>query len=246
MSRGLPPADRLIRTVAATWPPAAACRSGPWMIRDGAGGGKRVCAATAEDRFDISDLPAAEAAMRNLGQSPLFMIRPGEERLDAILAGRGYTLVDPVNIHVAPLATMTEQYLQPVTTYCVWEPLAIMLDIWSGGGIGPERIAVMHRAPAPRTAILGRTENHPAAVAFAAMNDGVAMVHALEVMHRHRLRGLGRTIITQAAHWALAQGGSHIAAVCTRDNKAANALYSSLGMTVVGTYHYRQNRKGPQ
>ena len=32
----------------ATWPAAAMHRAGPWMLRNGAGGGKRVSAATAE------------------------------------------------------------------------------------------------------------------------------------------------------------------------------------------------------
>ena len=41
---------------------------GPWAIRDGAGGGKRVSAATAEGDWHDADLDLAEAAMAALGQ----------------------------------------------------------------------------------------------------------------------------------------------------------------------------------
>jgi N-acetylglutamate synthase len=40
----------------ATWPPAARHRAGPWVLRDGAGGGKRVSAATAEGPVTAADL----------------------------------------------------------------------------------------------------------------------------------------------------------------------------------------------
>jgi N-acetylglutamate synthase len=36
----------------ATWPPAATTRLGPWLLRDGKGGGKRVSAATLAGEFD--------------------------------------------------------------------------------------------------------------------------------------------------------------------------------------------------
>ena len=240
----LPGPALLSGAIAATWPAAAAWRLGPWTIRDGAGGGKRTSAATAEAAVGAGDLPAAETAMRALGMAPLFMIREGEDGLDRLLAARGYAEVDPVNMHAAPVALLTRRTPPPVSTFCIWEPLAIMADIWTAGGIGPDRRAVMHRVKGPRTGLLGRAENQPAAAAFAAIHDGIAMVHALEVRPHLRRHGMGRHVMCQAAHWARARGATSIAAVCTRDNMAANALYTSLGMTVVGTYHYRQDRKG--
>ena len=43
----------------------------------------------------------------------------------------------------------------------------------------------------------------------------------------------------QAAHWAKANGAHWMSVLCTQANKGANGLYASLGMQVVGQYHYR-------
>ena len=44
---------------------------------------------------------------------------------------------------------------------------------------------------------------------------------------------------THAARWARTQGATHMAVLCTKANEGANALYTSLGLEVVGQYHYR-------
>ena len=230
-----------------TWPPAATRRLGRWTLRDGQGGGKRVSAATAGPEPEgaltpadwVGALPAAETAMRALCQPPLFRLDPEQTALDAALAARGYRVADPTVIYAAPTARIATERPPPVTTFEVWEPLAIMREIWADGGIGPARLAVMDRATAPKTALLGRRADQPAAAAFAAAHRGVAMVHALEVRPDHRGHGLGRWMMRAAAFWALAQGAGQLAVAVTRQNTAGNALYASLGMAVVGSYHYR-------
>jgi len=78
----LPTAAELYATVEATWPPASTRSFGPWVIRDGGGGGgKRVSAATAQSDFDEQDIAQAEAAMADLNQPNLFMIREGDVKL---------------------------------------------------------------------------------------------------------------------------------------------------------------------
>jgi len=223
----------------ATWPAAATSRVGPWAIREGRGGGKRVSAATAEAPVTQADLPAAEKAMCALGQAPLFMIRAGQEALDRLLDQNAYRVVDPVNAWLGPVAPLLEGPLPRGRVFCIWEPLAIQIDIWAGAGIGPGRLAVMHRAPGPKTAILARWDQTPAATAFVAIHGGIAMVHALEVIAPCRRKGVARLVMQQAARWARDNGADRIAALCTRANTGANALYSSLGLGVVGQYHYR-------
>jgi hypothetical protein len=93
----------LSQVMEATWPPARAWRAGPWMLRDGAGGGKRVSAATAEGAWVTDDLPTAEAAMRDMAQKPLFLIRDGDATLDDTLATRHYSIIDPVVAYAAPI-----------------------------------------------------------------------------------------------------------------------------------------------
>lgn len=236
----------LYEAIEATWAPAGVETRGPWTIREGQGGGQRVSAATARAPVAETDLPLAEAAMRALGQTPLFMIRQGEDALDTMLAARGYAVVDPVNLWLAPVGKLTAEPLPRAKTFTVWEPLAIQIDLWARGGVGPGRIAVMERVAAPKTSIIGRYDHTPAATAFAAIHDGVAMIHALEVPEQSRRRGVAALVCRQAAFWAQRNGAGHIAALCTRANAAANALYSSLGFTVVGQYHYRKAKEAEE
>lgn len=140
---------RLFAAQEATWPPAAKTRLGPVTIREGQGGGQRVSAATVEGPVSEGDITAAEVAMARLGQVPLFMIRPGDEALDEVLDARGYRVVDPVCVLAAPVETVAQEP-PPVTAFTVWQPLAIMEEIWDACGIGPARRAVMARSTAPR------------------------------------------------------------------------------------------------
>lgn len=239
----LPDVQTLYGVIDGTWPAARYTETPAFTFREGQGGGQRVSATTVKRPVTEDELTEAEETMRSLGQPCLFMIRAGQEALDAQLAARGYDVVDPVNLHVTPIETLTAEPLPPVTAIPVWEPLAIMHDIWEKGGIGPGRVAVMHRAQGPKTSIIARWNDHPGGVCFIAIHDRIAMVHALELLAHQRGQGLGKWMMRRAAFWAADHGATHISAVCTRANVAANALYASLGMTLVGQYHYRK-RKG--
>lgn len=234
-----PGEKRLFEAVEATWPPVRVIRQGPILLREGQGGGKRVSAATLEGVADDPALDAAEDAMTAMGQAPLFMLRPGEEAFDARLAARGYILVDPVVVLSAPLDRLTDQPIPPVTTFCIWEPLAIMAEIWAQGGVGPARLEVMSRA-AVKTAVLARWNQKPAGVGFVAVDGPIAMVHAVEVLPSQRRQGVAAWIMRQAALWARDQGAETMAVLCTRANTGALKLYSGLGFEPVSGYHYRQ------
>ena len=225
-----------------TWPAARSWQTGLWTIRDGAGGGKRVSAATlAAERAQI-DLAQAEAAMKQLGQEPLFMIRTGERDLDACLEEAGYVVVDPVNIYVAPADRIARDVPPRLSAFDLWPPLAIQSDIWAAGGVGPRRRAVMARARGPKTALFGRHAGRPAATGFVAMHQRIAMLHALEVRANCRRQGIGRNLTRHAARWAHANGADTIAVLCTQANEAANALYAAMGFKRLGGYHYRAQR----
>jgi GNAT superfamily N-acetyltransferase len=230
--------ERLYQVIDHTWPAARLWTEGGWTLRDGQGGGKRVSAATIA--APEADIAQAETSMRAMGQRPLFMIRSGDDPLDTELAARGYAIVDPVNLYVAPVAQLTDVPIPRVTAFDIWEPLAIMLEIWAKGGIGPDRIKVMHRAKT-KTAILTRWNEMPGGVAFAAIHDGVCMVHAVEVLEHQRQQGVAKWLMRRAAFWAERQGADRLAVLCTKANVGANRLYQSLGFAHVGDYHYRQS-----
>ncbi|MGI1664127.1 GNAT family N-acetyltransferase [Palleronia sp. KMU-117] len=244
----LPDEPRLLDALDATWPAAATHRAGGFLIREGKGGGKRVSAATRDAGTADArpqDIDAAIAAMRALGQTPLFMLRTVDATLDADLAARGFAVVDPVNLYAAPLDLITGE-VPRVTVFDLWEPLAISAEIWAEAGIGPARLAVMQRVAGPRTALLSRLGQMPAGTAFVACDGKVAMIHALEVRPEARRKGIAGQMMRHGAAWARRHGAAYLALAVTQANAGANALYSSLGMKVVGQYHYRLASKDPE
>lgn len=230
-------ADRALAAMAATWPPAAVHGCGPFLLREGQGGGSRVSAARRLAGAGPADVDRAIAAMRALGQVPQFQITPADDALDTLLAARGLVLRDPVRILAAPVGRLPKAR-PPQTAFAVWPPLAVQAGIWAAGGIGPARLAVMAR-PAVRTTILGRLGERAAGTLFVACDGDVAVVHALEVAAAFRRQGLARHLMAAAADWAGRQGAAHLALAVTRANGPAAALYAGLGMEPVADYHYR-------
>lgn len=221
--------DALARALERSWPPAATRRRGPVLLRDGAGGGNRVSAATMEGPWTPDDLTVAR----------LWRVRPGEEALDAALAMRGLARRDAVRSWWAPVGRLAYTRPERLTGFAIWPPIAVMRDLWAEGGIDTARLAVMARAPRPRTGLLARVADRPAGVAFAAVVGPAAAVHAIEVASRMRRRGAGATLLRHAAWWAAQHGAQHLALHVTEANAAANALYARMGMTPGPGYHYR-------
>ena len=223
-------------TLEATWPPAATEACGPFLLRQGAGGGKRVSAASRLGRVAEADIAAAEAGMLALGQEKLFVIWPGDEALDAMLEARGYRVIDPVLAYEGSVEAPEPPHL---TSFPHWPPMEIAREIWAGGHIGPGRLAVMERVAGPKAAILSRSGDRSSGVGFVAVAGKVAMIHAVEVRPDCRRQGAGRNILLAAMRFARENGAERLALAVTEGNSAARGLYSSLGMRVVGQYHYR-------
>lgn len=224
----------LAEVMEATWPPLRHWPIGPFTLRDGAGGGKRVSAASCDGPFTAADLDAALATMAD----PLMLIREGDKALDAALEARGWKIIDPVVGYAAPVERLATD-LPPLAAFPHWPPLEIARSIWAEGGIGPARLAVMERVAVPKDAILARVRDRPVGVAFVACHGNDVMLHALEVRPSHRRLGAGRTLLQAAANWGISQGAARVSLVVTRQNVAACALYARLGMETVGQYHYR-------
>ncbi len=230
---------RLYDAMDVTWPAKAMVQAGPWTIREGDDGGQRVSSATTDQAVTIDAIEEAEATMRALGQDPLFCLRDGQEALDALLEARGYRMHDPVALYAIDTAALTQTPIPPVSAFSIWPPLAIIRDLWRDGGIDAARLRVMDRVETAKTAILARHKDQPAGAAFVAVNGEIAMIHAIDVIEAHRRSGVATNIMRKAAFWAQDSGATTLALAVTRSNSGANALYSSLGMSVIGYYHYR-------
>lgn len=224
----------------ATWPPAARHPVGPWIVREGQGAGQRVSATSPSGDWTEDDIGSAEDAMRALGQTPIFVIWQGQEALDTALAARGYRINDPVTAYAVPTATLAEPAPPFLATFPHWPPLGIAKGIWQEAGLNPARFAVMERVTVPKTVILGRSGDRAAGVAFVAVQGKTAMLHALDVAPAFRRQRTAHNIMRAAGAWAQDQGAETLALLVTEANAPARALYASLGMTVVGHYHYRK------
>ncbi|WP_411889331.1 GNAT family N-acetyltransferase [Yoonia sp. SDW83-1] len=235
----LPSAQKLYAIIDGTWPSSAKQALGPWTVRLDDSGSSRVSAATAEGPATDHEIDLAAAAMMEAGQNPLFMIREGDEWLDAKLEEQGYVIKDPVNMYAAPIDLFATDPVPPVTAFRVWPPLTIQTEIWEAGGIGAGRIAIMDRARPPKTTLLGRMNDKPAGTVYIGMAADCVMIHALEVGEGHRRQGLAKHLTRAAAFWGKEQGAAFLTLVAAQNNEPANTLYASLGMTVVGQYHYR-------
>lgn len=235
----LPDTQKLYDVIDATWPSAGQIACGPFTIGDGQGGGKRVSSATVTAAFDGTDIDAVENAMRKMDQTPLFQIREGDDALDTALETRGYDIIDPVTMYAIEAEKLTTERPPRTAAIETTGPLNIMREIWASGGVGPARVEVMNRACRPKAGFVSRWNDKPAGTSFIAMHDGVSMVHAVEILPFQRRQGVARWLMIRAAFWTLDNGGDTLSVICTTDNAAANILYSSLGMFVVGQYHYR-------
>lgn len=235
----LPNAATLYEVIDTTWPAAEKIACGPFTLRRGLGAGSRVSSATVNGSATDADIASAATAMREMGQPALFMIRDTDTDLDAHLEDLGYTIKDPVTLYAAPIAAMTKMHPPHKTVFTAWPPLAAQTEIWAQGGINAARLAVMDRAPMPKTTLLGRAHDKPAGTTYVGISQGCAMIHALEIGDAFRRQGLAANMTRAAAFWAADNRADFLTLVTTKVNTGANALYTSLGMTVVGHYHYR-------
>lgn len=224
----------------ASWPAATQEQFGPFIWREGAGGGSRVSAARAVDNVCSTALGSIERKFASAGRSPLFQLRQNDTAFDHLLASHGYTIADPTVCLIAPTNIFGPP--PPETAYVSWPPIAVQRQIWQAGGVTTPRLDVMARAQSPKTTILARHGETPAGTAFIAAFGSIAVLHALEIAPACRRAGVGASLMSHAAHWAQNNGAQTVAVLVTRANTAALALYSSLGMQEVDHYHYR--RKG--
>lgn len=228
--------EALFSALEATWPPLSSHRMGPFRVRDGAGGGKRVSAAVLEGDVSVVAIEAVEA---QLGAKPLFQLRRGQVAFDQMLEARGYAVLDPTILYSAPISGIAEAP-RPVSLLAAWPPLAMQRQVWADGGVGPARIAVMERACDPKNGFVARYKNRVAGAGFIAIHDGIAMLHALQVEPDFRRQGVARYMVRGMAHWAQQNGADTFALAVTQANTDARSLYSALGMTEVDAYHYRE------
>ena len=231
-----------------TWPASRTYRNGPFLVTDPDAGGSRVSAArlasSENEEAPAGDIESAEAMMMAQGRAPLFRVLDTQTTLNAALNVRGYITRDTTIAMVINSAEIAATP-PPVTAFEIWPPLAIQNEIWEASGINAARRAIMDRAEHCRkTSLFGRIADKPAGAAYVGILHDTAMLHALEIAPEGRRKGLAVHMMRLAAKWALDNSADWLSILVTEQNTAARALYTSLGMKPVGTYHYREKEGG--
>lgn len=224
--------------LAATWPAASSRRLGPWTIRQG-GGDPLASAAFADCVPDHADIAAMEAAQAALGQRPAVLVGDDEGGLDARLAEAGYHRGASLLAFAAPVTPLAVAPPRPERAILHWPPLAITGEIWAEGGLESSGAAPMDRVAGIRTVLLARAGDLPAGAAFAGVAGETVVVHRIAVRERLRRQGVATTILRSAALWAQDLGVARFSLAVDERNLAARGLAASLGMDVVGQFHYR-------
>ena len=227
----------LMQALDATWPPQRVWHDGPFLMRDGAGGGQRVSATFLKPGAN----PDEAIDLIHKMESPLFRVLEGDDDQARLLERAGLQRHDTTLFRVGPAADIATKP-GPAKVFFGWPVLEAHRRVWAKGGIGPARIEVMQRAPGTKTALLGRLGDAPVATGFVAISGDIAMLHALEVLPEARRCGVGRTLTEAAADWAVSQGARWLGLAVTKANTGANALYEGLGLAHVGGYHYRTSK----
>lgn len=228
----------LARAFETTWPAAEYAQAGGFRVGHGLGAGGRVGSAFTIGNWMPTDIDAAINIHFNWKQRALFSTLDTETKLQDELETRNFLIEKPSLIMAAPTKVLTDQVIPKIMTFTIWPPLSIQRDIWVEGNIDARRQAIMDRVTTFKTSILGRIEDRAAGTAFAALNQDVAMLHALEIAPEFRRKGLAGWMIRQAAFWAEENGASRLALAVLRDNAGAVSLYESLGFRVVTGYRY--------
>lgn len=229
---------KLAHAFEATWPAAEYRDVGGFRIGRGYGGGGRISSARALADWQEDGIEKAVEIHREWQQAPLFRVDEGDSDLAAALARHGFSATRTTLIMEAPVASLTDLPLPPVTAFPAWPPLAVQNEIWAASGFSQGRLDAMHRVSLPRYAILGRINDRPAGSAFIVWDGEIAMLHALEVLPRFRRLGLGEWIVRQSAFMSAENDATRLALAVTAENEPAVALYRKLGFSEVARYAY--------
>lgn len=252
--------ETLISALEATWPPAGTREVADCRIRTAPGAGSRVNSIRPL-RYDLDDaaIEAAEREAVALAGAPLWALPDGEGAPDgardlaARIADRGYERFDESLFLTAEAGALLDAAssraktrkgdaeLGKLTIRC---PLAAVDRIWSAGGTGPERQAVMQRTKGPAEIFGGRLGHRLSGLCFAAVDPdtGIAFVHALEVDATARGKGVGPTLMATAARFAQKHGAGTLAVAVRGANESGQALFRGLGMARQGGYVYWRKR----
>ena len=235
----------------ACWPALEERLEQGWRLRF-AGGHTKRCNSANPLQPDTADpvmlIAQIEADYRGRGLAPIFRLTPlcDLERYDALLAERGYRLVEPSRVMVlddlaafarpgVPAGLILRLDGEPSAAWCAAnDPLR---------PCPPEqrtaRDAILRKIAVPAVFATLYDGETPLALAIGAVAGRWFDLNAVATRPEMRGRGLMRALLGEMADWGRQQGAEagHLAVVA--DNAPAVRLYEGMGYREAYRYQYR-------
>jgi GNAT superfamily N-acetyltransferase len=227
------------------WPPLGTRLIDGWLIAWGGRANRRLRSARTLD-FTGKDvgkaIQAVETFLAAQGVPSCFhiadLVAPSD--LDGVLAARGYALVTPTSVLLAPIPTTEPDPDVELLTRATPGVMNALCDERLSPDLRAERAAILARIRRPHRLGLVWQEGEPAAAALCVRDGDLAGIFAMRSVPRFRRRGLGRRVLSRLARWAAGEGAQRLYLQVEDDNAPAHALYRSLGFNRAYDYHYRE------
>ena len=171
------------------------------------------------------------------------------DSLDALLADRGYSVVDETEVQVLDLIerskandSASEQSLQPSELHLLGLPE--WLQVYAELAEMPRPASELHQQlirsirPDCAFAVLLRN-NEPVACALGVQEHGLLGLFDVITARHHRGQGLGGALLQQILDWATDQGVAHAYLQVIANNEPARSLYQGIGFRTLYRYWYR-------
>lgn len=226
---------------------------GTWWLRHSPGCAWWVGSVLPHGEAAAGDLPVMVAAAESFcaahGVPAVFQVcRPAcPERLDQVLAARGYRQHTPMSLQAAVMAdVLTRSGVTSHEVHVTDHPAEAWWEVWRTGihhGEGAHREseeALLARVESPSAFACATLDGEPVSIARAAADTGWAGVFDVVTLPQARRDGAARAVLAALARWAASQGCAGLYLQVERDNTAALGLYGKAGFAEAGRYHYRE------
>ena len=194
----------------------------------------------------VRKVAAAEHFYTRHNAPTRFQISPdaSPERMDALLAQRGYRWDGPLSLQVAETSRVTANAPSgSVRVQLESAPTRTWFDLWDAvhGPVNDQHTerAMLERVDAPSAYATATLDGEAVGVGRAVLDDGWAGVFGMAALPRARGRHVGRGILAALAQWASEYAAEHLYLQVEYGNAPALRLYASAGFDEVCRYHYR-------
>ncbi len=202
-----------------------------------------------EDRITLEDrIQIVEEFYRRRNAPTKFHICPATQPpdLDSILEARGYAVITPTDVQIAPVAAVLELSASPYSVNVFENFTETWLKAFCQAGEQTDERAIharrgifQHIAPRAGYALL-KIDDHNAAVGLGVVERGWIGLFSIDTGAAFRKRGAATAIIRALMKWGQTLGATQTYLQVVPQNTAAMNLYGKLGFKKLYQYHYRE------